>query len=475
MDIERLKILSGIADRLNEEWTFVDMKSTASTKQADKQFKANNTDIKNQTIADVRTVDPKADIANDVTAEIEDIGTTLNHPTAGKRDAAGQAAPYKNDPKKPFEAEIQTHTISIAPNGAPVVDDATTITMVKNFSNGDNTTFKESVSDDSSMDMIVECVTLTESMANEIKDKLAQGVNIQLSVLFKNDNFSAHIVSVDNNKLTVRPTSITREKYGIKKRESVLPLDIESLEWSDKHDDRVIGTAKPVEYDVSDQMGDIQVAGLSVIGKPLTEMARQIRNNNQGTHKMYSITEINRLRSLSGQTELSPEALDIVTKRASDDRIDYDLLAEKRAMYQSNGIMISESKLMELCESSQSGEVLFQVEDNWGAVRNWIDKFIQNDTVSKRPKYGRGVRDLEIYDDENTGHYMVIDVIDNSDEDPVWEIVCWVKTVDTTELHTIYVMAGQPDNEVMREVSSGIDNWLIREAGKQKDRDMDQY
>ncbi len=124
MDIERLKKLSGQGGTLVETWKQVKVADNASkaASQSAKKQKENNTTGSNKTATDVRTTDKQSDIANDVSAELVDTDDTSLNAKDGKKDAAGQ--------KVIKAGERLYHTISIGDNGAPKIDDSTTLDTV---------------------------------------------------------------------------------------------------------------------------------------------------------------------------------------------------------------------------------------------------------------------------------------------------------------------------------------------------------
>jgi len=123
MDIAHLKRLSGQPTSLNEMWKEVKVADQQkSAKKSAKKAKENNVDSKNKAAKDVRTTDAKADIANDVSAELIDVDDTSITPKDGKKDAAGQ--------KTIKAGERLFHTVSVGDNGVPKVDDSTTIDTV---------------------------------------------------------------------------------------------------------------------------------------------------------------------------------------------------------------------------------------------------------------------------------------------------------------------------------------------------------
>lgn len=100
MDIARLKKLSGASG----QWT--EVKSQTQTKS--QATSAYNADTKNKSATDVRDVDSKADINQDVAATMDT--STPEHTETAKG-----------------KVEDQHHTISVDDNGAPKVDDETEV------------------------------------------------------------------------------------------------------------------------------------------------------------------------------------------------------------------------------------------------------------------------------------------------------------------------------------------------------------
>lgn len=105
MDIARLQKLSGIT---GGAWKEVKTTSDPKSQSTDNY----NTDTNNKSAADVRDVDGKADINQDVAATMD--SASKEHTDTAKG-----------------EIENQQHTISVDDNGAPKVDDETSVTSVK--------------------------------------------------------------------------------------------------------------------------------------------------------------------------------------------------------------------------------------------------------------------------------------------------------------------------------------------------------
>jgi hypothetical protein len=121
MDLERMKRISGINESLTlKSVPAYSTDTSKSDKSGEKQAKANNTTPKNKSAADVRTVDGRSDIDQNVNGTVlddaEDDKLKITKMKAGKTDAGGQRTVTKH--------EKLNYTISIDPKtGCPKVDD----------------------------------------------------------------------------------------------------------------------------------------------------------------------------------------------------------------------------------------------------------------------------------------------------------------------------------------------------------------
>lgn len=121
MDIDRLKRLSGLNESLTTPVN-VSTNTDASTKASSKKAKENNKTPENKSASDVRTVDKKSAIDQNVVASLDDVNDDATNMTAGKKDVGGQ--------KTISKGEKLNYTISLSKSGAPKVDDELSKEMV---------------------------------------------------------------------------------------------------------------------------------------------------------------------------------------------------------------------------------------------------------------------------------------------------------------------------------------------------------
>lgn len=106
---------------------------------------------------------------------------------------------------------------------------------------------KESVED-----LAVDASFLSEGMKEELEDRLKQGEEIQVALQSRGEVFSGYIKQVRDKMLHVQPTEKTRERFKTQERTVVIPTDVESLQWSEKHANRVVGRARELSFNKPD-------------------------------------------------------------------------------------------------------------------------------------------------------------------------------------------------------------------------------
>lgn len=207
MDIQRLKKLTGQAPSLVEQWKEVNLKKQNETKQSKKKVADNNKTPKNASAEDVST--DKHEIAAELVA-VDNKATTAK---AGKKDAAGQKAKAKT--------EKLHHTVSIGDNGAPNVDDNTTLDVVdvETWGEGyvvasaDNvyvTEYETSLVGSTDLEQAVVFKTLEDAtvVANMFETVEIRKVKSAVASLFEmannSDDFLAESVELVGVKVTVR-------------------------------------------------------------------------------------------------------------------------------------------------------------------------------------------------------------------------------------------------------------------------------
>lgn len=92
---------------------------------------------------------------------------------------------------------------------------------------------------------------LSESMKDDLQSRLDQGEEIQVALQSGDDVFSGYIKEVRDKMLHVAPTEKTKERFKTQERVVIIPTDVESLQWSEKHANRIVGRARELSFDKS--------------------------------------------------------------------------------------------------------------------------------------------------------------------------------------------------------------------------------
>lgn len=299
MDIHRLKRLTGQYTSLSEMWkeVKVDTSIDKSTKASHLKMQQNNKDVKNTPIEKAATDKLK------VQAELVDIDDSSITPKEGKKDAAGQKASGKT--------ERQYHTVVIGSNGAPMVSDTTELDTVdvETWGEGyvvvspenvyvsaitesdvvgvngiENALFfkdqetaevvasmfeeveirrvtiqdpfsKEFNGDalEESLNVVDVQLVLSEGMREEIQQRIDDGKEIQVSLMYGGDAFYGHLTALRDKVIQVRPTPKTATRHGVQERTVIIPVDVETLHWDEKHANRLVGKARDLEVSKPEQ------------------------------------------------------------------------------------------------------------------------------------------------------------------------------------------------------------------------------
>lgn len=85
---------------------------------------------------------------------------------------------------------------------------------------------------------------LSEGMRDEINDRIRSGKVVQFSIVLNGETLTGHVEQANQSVVHVSLTDKSLERHGGLTKNIVIPVEVESLKWSDEHPNRVIGVSK---------------------------------------------------------------------------------------------------------------------------------------------------------------------------------------------------------------------------------------